>query len=219
MLEVSILYVKPEPSKKELDALLPLVSAERRARAQKFFHWQDACNCILGDVLARIGVCRATGFNNKQIAFDVNEFGKPYLTQNLNIHFNISHSKSYVACAISDKSVGLDIEFVKQMDLKIAERFFTSDEISYIMAEPEDMHRFYEVWTKKESRIKLDGRGLSMPLSSFSVFESQEIEKLNYLEVLRSDDVICHVCTSKESISAIEIIDIPTLIWQALGLD
>jgi len=219
MLEVSILYVKPELSKEEFGILLSLVSMERRARVHKFLHWQDACNCLLGDALPRIEICRATKLNNKQLAFAVNEFGKPYLTQNVSIHFNVSHSGYYVACAISDTPVGIDIECLRPIDLKVAERFFTSDEIAYIATKSGDIHRFYEVWTKKEARIKLDGRGLSMPLSSFSVFESREFEDLNYFEVLCSDDAICHICTSKQSISSIKIIDMPSFMQQAQQLN
>jgi 4'-phosphopantetheinyl transferase len=49
-------------------------------------------------------------------------------------------------------------------------RFFTSEEQSYISASPDANIAFYEIWTKKEAYIKYIGKGLAVPLNSFSVF-------------------------------------------------
>jgi len=51
------------------------------------------------------------------------------------IHFNISHAGHYVACVISDEPVGIDIEIIKSVDLRIAERFFALEETTYIIAD------------------------------------------------------------------------------------
>lgn len=45
---------------------------------------------------------------------------------------------------MADESVGIDIELIKPTDLKIADRFFASDETAYIMVD-NHAHRFYEV--------------------------------------------------------------------------
>ncbi len=65
------------------------------------------------------------------------------------IQFNISHAGDYIACAVSDDPVGVDIELIKTADMQIAERFFTTDETAYIKSGQQEQ-RFYEVWTKKE---------------------------------------------------------------------
>lgn len=105
---------------------------------------------------------------------------------------------------MSDESVGIDIECIKPIDMAIAERFFTSDETAYIMA-GEQEQRFYEIWTKKESNIKWEGKGLHKPLTSFSVLDDQIHHY--YQKVFDNNDAVGHVCSSKQIVLAVRIID------------
>jgi len=206
-----ILAVKSELNQDDFDSLLALVSPEKQERIKKFRFVRDAQNCLLGDVLARFEICRIIGFGNSQLEFAANEYGKPFLANAPHIHYNISHAGSYVAFAISDAPVGIDIESVKPVDLKIAERFFTLDETAYIM-EGDQICRFYEVWTKKESRIKWEGRDLHMPLTSFSVFGAIERERVFYHKVYENGEVICHVCSKKSDEPSVEMINADMLL-------
>ncbi len=195
MLEVVILTVIPELTQDEFDILLPLVSPEKQERIKRFNFFRDARNCLLGDVLSRVEICRTTGLSNKQLEFSNNTYGKPFLINNTRIHFNISHAGHYIACVVSDEPVGIDIELIKPMDIVIAERLFTPDETAYII-DNECEQRFYEVWTKKESHIKWEGKGLHIPLTSFNVFDSNGQEQLIYHKVFQNDEAICHVCST-----------------------
>jgi len=71
---------------------------------------------------------------------------------------------------LDDQPVGIDIEHIKQIEIKIAKRFFAPDELVYVVSADDSLlaQRFYEIWTKKESRIKWEGRGLSKSLPGFS---------------------------------------------------
>lgn len=185
MLKVVILSVTPELSLDDFDALLPLTSPEKRERIKKFHFKRDAQNCLLGDILVRIELCNTTGLTNKQLKFTVNEYGKPFLINCPGVHHNISHSGHYVACVVADEAVGIDIEIIKSADMKIAERFFARNEIEYINS-GEQTRRFYEVWTKKESYIKREGKGLSIPLPSFNVFD--QLHKLRITGCFKTTD-------------------------------
>ena len=207
MLEVVILTDTSDLGKDELNILLPLVSVEKQNRIHKFHYVQDALNCLLGDILARTQICHFAGLLNNQLAFSANEYGKPFLINDPSIHYNISHTGNYAACVIADKPVGIDIEIRKPAEytcLQIAERFFTEDEIKYIF-ENEHVFRFYEIWTKKESRIKMEGKGLHMPLSSFSVFE--DAGDISYYKAYQDGSAICHVCSGKKNKPNIIITD------------
>jgi len=206
MLKITILTSIPELKKNEFEELLSFVSKEKQERIKKYHFFRDAQNCLLGDILSRIEICRVTGFCNDQLRFSVNKYGKPFLSTNHYVHFNVSHAANYIACAISDEHVGIDIETIKTVDFRIAERFFTSDEITYVMA-CEKTIRFYEIWTKKESRIKWEGKGLYIPLNSFSVFDSSEYGKSNYHKVFQNDEAICHIYSLKNEKPSISIID------------
>ena len=69
------------------------------------------------------------------------EDGKPFIPGLPDIHFNLSHSGEYIACAFSDKEIGLDLQEhsrPKTSILRIAKRFFTAREYEAIQALPED---------------------------------------------------------------------------------
>ena len=216
MFEAVILRAAPDLTQSEFGALLSIVSPEKQARIKKCRFFRDAQNCLLGDVLARTEICRAANLANKELKFLENEYGKPFLADRAHIHFNISHTKNYVACALSDEPVGIDIEQIKPENPKIAERFFSPAERAYIAAnnrandKNSKMVAFYEVWTKKESRIKWEGKGLYMPLSSFCVFESDPggQKQAVYHKVYQNAEVICHVCSTKKAAPAVRITDI-----------
>lgn len=110
MFKIVILTVIPELTLNMFDTLLILVSTEKQERIKKFHFFRDARNCLLGDVLSRVEICRALGVSNKQLRFSVNAYGKPFLTNDSNVHFNISHAGHYVACVVADELVGIDIE-------------------------------------------------------------------------------------------------------------
>ena len=77
-------------------------------------------------------------------------FGKPYLKDYPETYFNISHTKGAIVCAVSDKQVGIDIEGLRKVNYKIAEKYFTEAEKEYIFSEVKGQDdRFIEVWTKK----------------------------------------------------------------------
>lgn len=166
---------------------------------------------MLGDVEFVFLIRCATDFSNNQIEFSTNNYGKPLLLNNLHIHFNISHTGHYIACAVSDESVGIDIELIKPVDIKIAERFFTTDEIVYVK-QGEREQRFYEVWTKKESHVKWEGKGLYKPLVSFSVLDSYMNTNLYYHKIFENKDAIGHICTTKKELPSIKMLDNATFL-------
>jgi len=210
MFEVVILTAPPELERDEFDMLLSLVSPEKQERIKNFHFFRDARNCLLGDVLSRVEICRATGLSNKQLEFSVNCFGKPFLVSRPNVHFNISHAGDYIACVVADKPVGIDIEIIKPIDLKIAERFFTSDEFAYIMVGDKTLC-FYEIWTKKESYIKWAGKGLHKHLTSFSAFDACEYNPKFYRKIVQNNEAICYACSLKKEPPSIRLIDIVSL--------
>ena len=59
---------------------------------------------------------------------------------------------------------------LSQGEFDIVKCFFHPDEQAFIK-DDQQIERFYEVWTKRESRIKWKGKGLHIPLLCFSVFD------------------------------------------------
>lgn len=171
MLETYILKIDKNIERSDFDKLLGFVSEEKKKRINRFHRLEDAQMTLLGDVLVRYAICKRTETKNRNLVFGTNEYGKPILLEQYGIHFNISHSGNWVACAVDDNPVGIDVETIKPIDFKIAERFFSSYEYFLLMNQPIEkrLKYFYRIWTLKESYIKAEGKGLSIPLNSFSI--------------------------------------------------
>ena len=146
-----------------LAALLPYVSAQRRARAEKYLRRSDRVQSILAFLLLRIGLYREYGINQMPIiAYLPN--GKPFLAERPDIHFNLSHCKTGVACAVSDGEVGVDIQHYVPFKASVAERIMTAEEL--LEAETGDADAvFTRVWSLTESEGKFTGDGLSLDLT------------------------------------------------------
>lgn len=100
------------------------------------------------------------------------KLGKPFLDEYPDIHFNISNCDGLVACALDKDPIGVDAEKTRRCPESVFRRLFTDEERAFFddMAKTEELRVewFLRFWTLKESYIKQNGAGLTMPLSSFS---------------------------------------------------
>ena len=80
---------------------------------------------------------------------------------NRNIHFNISHSGEYVACAVSNKPVGIDIQRIEQYNPSVAEKVCNAQELLQISDSGNKSAEFIKLWTQKEAVLKMHGVGIA----------------------------------------------------------
>lgn len=154
-------------------SLLSQVSSTKRERLLRFYNWEDLQRGLLGDLLIRKALIEKINLNNSEIDFSANEYGKPYCEFLNNFHFNISHSGSWVVCAVDSNPIGIDVEKISQIDLDISKNYFSKKEHEDLLRSNNPFEYFFTLWSLKESYIKFIGKGLSHPLDSFSmVFSS-----------------------------------------------
>ncbi|WP_033716522.1 4'-phosphopantetheinyl transferase family protein [Bacillus mycoides] len=149
-----------------------LISNEKRERMKRLLNLCDINRTLIGDLLIRSLVCQKYKMNNEEIKFIYNEYGKPFVQKFSDFHFNISHSGEWVVCATANSNVGIDIERVSDIEaLKLANEFFSEEEFYDLsnMNSDEQINYFFDLWTLKESYIKTIGKGLYIPLNSFSI--------------------------------------------------
>lgn len=142
------------------------VSNNRKAKIDNFIFEKDkklSCGAelLLLNSLKKIGIYDPI--------FKLTKFEKPYISNYPNIHFNLSHSGEMVACGISDKEIGVDIEKVDDIDLDIAKNYFFNNEYEDIMKSNNSKEKFFEYWVLKESYMKYTGLGFNLELNSFSI--------------------------------------------------
>lgn len=142
-------------------------------RAERFRVDRGAERFIVGRGVLRRLLERYTGVPARELAFGLNEFGKPELPGS-EIMFNLSHSHGIALFAVTrGRAIGIDIERIREevtID-KIAERFFSPAEARALSALPahQQAEAFFNCWTRKEAWIKARGQGLSIALNSFEV--------------------------------------------------
>lgn len=223
MLDILIVCFNQDLQRCEFSHLLSLITVEKRKRIEKYHSYIDAQRTLIGDILARYSICKCHNLKNADLNFCANEYGKPFLANMPNIKYNISHAGHYVACVISEGlSVGIDVEEIKPNDMKIAKRFFAKDEADYLLNQPANLHTkiFYQLWTMKESYIKMIGKGLSIPLDSFSVLKLAETNQACFQQFMKNEYIIGHICTEEaDDISCIFIGCSELLKWAEVQLE
>lgn len=153
-----------------------IVSEERYKKMQKYRFPIDKIRSLFAEMLVRYALKKHFAMEGAEIAFATNEYGKPFLKGVDNLYFNVSHSGDWVVCAVSDQPVGVDVEQIKENSYEIADRFFSEKEAKAIKESEMGQELFYTYWTLKESYVKAEGKGMSIPFSSFAfILEGEEI--------------------------------------------
>jgi 4'-phosphopantetheinyl transferase len=156
--------------------LRDLLSADERARADRFQFDADRNRCIVARALLRLLLGHCLDCSVEHLAFATDRFGKPALLAPAmdSLQFNVSHSGDYILVALNRRhAVGVDVEYIRR-DLameEIAQRFFSSREWHDLSAltSQERPGGFFTCWTRKEAYLKARGEGLRVPLAAFDV--------------------------------------------------
>jgi len=166
------LDVPPETSARFYATLTP----DERTRSARFRFERDRQRFIVTRGVLRDLLGRYLQTQPGHISFVYNASGKPDLSPEFGsrLKFNLSHSAGVALIAVAiDSDVGVDLEYIRaQSDYTdIARRFFSAAEVDYLTALPSHLYAeaFFSCWTKKEAYVKACGKGLAIPLNSFSV--------------------------------------------------
>lgn len=90
----------------------------------------------------------------------VSDRGKPYFAD-ANWHFSISHSKTHVFCALSDREIGIDAEEQdREIDLRLAEKILSPAEYARYEKARDKHLALLGLWVLKEAAAKATGEGL-----------------------------------------------------------
>lgn len=116
---------------------------------------------LLGEVLKK-------QFGITSFTVEKNEKGKPFLSENPDVHFNISHCGGLAVCGVSDREIGVDAELIRSYDRRAMKRIFSEEEQSIIAVSEDPDTDFFRIWTLKESLCKFTGEGIFSGLHEYS---------------------------------------------------
>lgn len=156
-------------SSQELQKAFAALTPSRKEHIQRLRQPEDQRRSLAAELLARQLLQERYGITGAQL--HRRENGRPYL-EGCDLFISLAHSAQKVACALSASPVGIDVEQIRPVDLKLCRHVCVEQELAYILAEyrqeqdrqcrdPEVLRRFFEVWTAKEAYFKKQGTGIT----------------------------------------------------------
>ena len=137
-----------------LPRLLEELPASRREKALAFRFEADRLRSVAAGLLARHAL-EQVGLSDELLCYEEN--GKPYIEGHPSRCLSLSHSGDYAACVLSPAPIAVDVEIHDGDRDTIVKRCYTEAEQAWVNAVQgqERTARFYEIWCKKECRMKL----------------------------------------------------------------
>ncbi|KAI9104620.1 4'-phosphopantetheinyl transferase superfamily [Phlyctochytrium arcticum] len=178
-----------DPDPVLLSMLTSKLPPTERSRIKEFRFPIDGCRALLGQILIRVAILVLLDDQHLQwddIDVQRTEFGKPYLArpEGTNVQFNLSHHGDWIIIAAGfGAPLGVDVAKVELAPsdtitsfFDMFDEYFTRTEWAYIRGrgvasedttnwvEDARLHRFYHLWSLKESYVKALGLGLGLEL-------------------------------------------------------
>ena len=187
-----MIYVNDDIAGFDLAAALPQLSAQRQEQLLKFKHELGRKTCAMAYLLLRHGLQQEYGLQEAPL-FRYNEHGKPCIAGRPDIHFNMSHCRAGVVCALGDRPVGIDIESVREYHDSLARYTMNEQELQQISTAERPDEAFIRLWTMKEAVLKWKGSGITGDIKEAlegvtGVRTTVEAEKRYVVSVYWGDD-------------------------------
>jgi len=171
-----VIEVRHAPVDGITQGMLALLSAEERAKADRFAFADDRDGFVAAHALLRATLSDYFARPPQDWTFVTGAWGKPRVDAcdgSARLCFNLSHTRGHVAVAVAlDREVGVDVERVSpsRADEEVARQLFAPAEFADFQEEPEAgrAEAFFDYWTLKEAYIKAVGRGVALPLKDFA---------------------------------------------------
>ena len=178
-------------TQEQYEAVYSAMPLEQQARVKAFRFAQDRKRTVAAQLLARQMIGAFCGVPEMEIVFRRTEEGKPYPV-GLPVSFSVSHCQKLVVCAVSERPVGIDVERLRPVDIKIARKICTPAEESALLAgekpgyteDPEKILQFFRLWTAKEAMAKAEGKGIGS-------LRRQDTKNANLSYEMLDDYLIC----------------------------
>ncbi len=154
------------------------VNEQRRRKVLRCKNEEDKQCSLLVGVLLRYAL-EQSGYDYEKLDFFVTPEGKPMQNDVPELFFSLSHSGNYAVCIISDREVGVDLEWKNRKQLEpgreeglgaIAKKVFSFQEYEEYISASEEAKKemFLKYWTRKEAMGKALGKGLAMDFSKIN---------------------------------------------------
>lgn len=207
MIQVTYTQITDDFTEAQWQRLLATLPLAMQQQNKRYVQWKDRLRHLFGKLLLRDALQQA-GFGPdclEQLYY--NEFNRPYISES--IDFNLSHSGDFVICAITNVSkVGIDVEEIAPVDFDDFDRVMTPEQWQRIHAAENSQQMFFTCWAIKESMIKAESSGMSLPLLQIHIKDNHVYyqDKVWYVKELPVHESYCTWVCADQPISEVELI-------------
>lgn len=168
-----------------MDYFYSILSEDEYERASSFRFFKDQRRFIMTRGILRCLLSHYVGQMPESIEFIYGLWGKPHLSQNIPLHFNLSHSGDYALYAVTrNYEIGIDLEYLdKSLELEgMAPHIFSAVELmDWMNLDIEErINAFFTHWVSREAFLKASGKGWiedkkELPFNSQKRFRKKDI--------------------------------------------
>ncbi|MCL6261368.1 4'-phosphopantetheinyl transferase superfamily protein [Aquiflexum sp. TKW24L] len=150
-----------------------MLSQKESEKLARIVREEDKNTFLASTILKKILCGYYLGCEPQSVEFEMNEFQKPKIKNQENIHFNTSHSGDWLIFIFSSNPCGIDIEKINpDFDYpSVLKMSFHPDEIDFIQKSKQPEEQFFKIWTIKESILKAEGTGLMDNLNELNTLQ------------------------------------------------
>lgn len=181
-------YIKriSEFSEEKKEDYLKFLDTEKRNQYLSSSNENRKNSILLSQGFAKEKIGELFSIDKKDIIFSVTESGKPFCKSHPGIYFSLSHSEDFLALAVGDREVGIDIEKIREAKEKLIKRVCCENEKQKIFSSENPDKAFTEIWTKKEAYLKALGTGIDRELTSIDTTD----EKFSFVTEATDDFIV-----------------------------
>ena len=181
------------------DELSLFLNSKEIKKSQHFYKDEDRSRYVIYRAILKILLAAYTklDFKNINLSLDFNK--KPYLESHPYLFFNISHSEDYAVMAISNRKIGIDVEYMSE-DFKYTDLLpdiFDKSEIVSIENAANTKETFYTLWTRKEAFVKALGKGIDEDFKYIPCLEGKHTVDYDLLKSDQDWEVLSFYLTNK----------------------
>lgn len=187
-MEVYLFSLTPLQNEQVQQRVMEVLSESDRSYIDELKSCKKRVTSLAGKLLLQY-VAHIHGFESFHLMYG--EQGKPYFSDIRNFFFNISHSGDYLILALSRLEIGVDIEQIRKELPRFPEKMLSSIDFSFWQkqVDSEKIRCFFELWTRKESYIKLSGDNIFRKAKGISVSDGER-----FLESMGEPTSFFHTC-------------------------
>lgn len=164
--------------------MFKFISNDSRRKIKNINNIKQAYLKLTSDIFKQIVISKELNKPLNTVKICLGKFGKPFVQNNKNFNFNLSHTDKMIAIGVANQSIGIDIETIKLINDSVMRHYYSDEEKELIKKSSNPNEEYTRIWTLKESYIKNIGYGFS---NKFEIrnFNYDVIDKKYKIESLK----------------------------------